>query len=225
MRLFSAILARNEGEFGRPFASILERCRSFSDAVLVLDDQSTDATASIATLSGCIVRTRTGRPAWGEESPARKELWDFACEYATEPDDWILVCDADMELRGDVRALCESEAVNCWCFCLYDLWSETHYRSDQFWQGHLHPRPWLFAPNRVPSDWVPAWDTRGLHCGHFPPNMPILAGIAPIASISYLHFAYSTPEYRVLKHAQYLSRADLLSEFERQHAESILDDP
>ncbi len=225
MRLITAILARNEGEQHRYFRRVLDHCLAFSDTVLVLDDRSEDATASIATLSGCVVRTRTGRPAWGEESPARKELWEFACEHATEPDDFILICDADMILHGDVRSLCESTEVNTWSFILYDLWSETHYRSDGFWQGHRVHRPWLFAPNRVPDGWVAEWPERGIHCGHAPQNWPILDAIAPQQSHYYYHFAYATPELRVAKSAQYLAKAHLLTPFERAHAESILAPP
>ncbi len=223
MRLFTAILARNEA--GRMLHRVLAHCQSFSDAVLVLDDQSTDATANIATLSGCVVRTRTGRPAWGEESPARKELWDFACEYATEPDDWVLIADADMILHGDVRGLCESTECNTWAFILYDLWSETHYRSDGFWCGHTNPRPWLFAPTRVPEGWVADWGSRGLHCGHLPTNWPMSVAIAPQQRHYYLHYAYATPEARAVKSAQYLAKAHLLSPFERAHAETILAPP
>lgn len=158
---------------------------------------------------------------WGNESPARQQLWDFALEYATEPDDWVLICDADMELRGDVRALCQSTAVNSWCFVLYDLWSETEYREDQYWQGHLNYRPWLFAPNRIPFQ--AEWSDRGLHTGHCPSNFPLSAAFAPISDHYFLHLAYSTPRLRAEKFAQYMSKQDQLSPFEVQHAASILD--
>lgn len=216
---------RNENGPARYLTRVLARCAEFSDAVLVLDDGSTDGTPEVAQQFGCVVRHRDGEPAWGAESSARKELWDFACEYATEPDDWVLVCDADMEFAGDPRALIQSDAVNTWCVILYDAWSATHYRADGFWRGHEVPRPWLFAPNRVPVGWVPAWSGRGLHVGHCPENFPILAGIAPSSGWFYIHFAYASPLLRASKHAQYLSRADQLTPFERAHAESILDEP
>lgn len=159
---------------------------------------------------------------WGNESTARRELWDYALEYATEPDDWILIADADMEMVGDIRPLCETTELNCWRFVLYDLWSPTEYREDGFWQGHLHHRPWLFAPNRIPEGFVPQWPARGLHTGHCPMNMPLISGDAPQNSYFWLHLGYLTPKLRAEKHRQYLSKAHLLSEFELAHAQSII---
>jgi hypothetical protein len=201
----------------------LARCREFSDAILLLDDRSTDATSEIAAEMGCVVRTRGSEAvAWGAESFARSELWAFACAYATEPDDWVLICDADMLLHGDPRPLCESEAVTAWAWPLYDLWSETEYRSDGFWQGHLVPRVWLLRPNTQPPDYAPIWPDKALHCGHFPCNMGLLIANAP-PDVYWLHYSYARPEHREEKARQYLANAHVLSEFERQHAASILD--
>jgi hypothetical protein len=224
-RLYTTILARNEAGPDRYLTRVLSRCKDISTEVLLLDDRSTDSTPEIARELGCIVRTRKAQDErmWGNEAPARAQLWDFALEYATESDDWVLICDADMELHGDPRPLCETLEANTWMFILYDLWSETEYRSDQFWQGHEHPRPWLFAPRRVPEGYVAEWNTRGIHTGHCPLNFPISAAIAPISEYYFLHLAYSTPRLRAEKHAQYMSRQDLLSPFEVQHAASILD--
>lgn len=227
LRLFTAILARNEAGHDRYLKQVLKRCKEFSDEVLVLDDRSTDHTVAKARKHGAVVRVRKELDSrmWGNESPARKELWDYALEYATEPDDWVLICDADMELRGDVRSLCETTELNCWCFVLYDLWSETEYREDQYWRGHLNHRPWLFAPNRIP--FLPEWPDRGLHVGHYPQNMPLIAGFAPQSGHFWLHRAYQTPRLRAEKKAQYLAKAHLLTDFERAHADSItaLDSP
>jgi hypothetical protein len=229
VRLFTAILARNEAGPDRYLKRVLERCLTFSDQVLLLDDRSTDATPEIAKGLGCVVRTRKALDSrmWGNESAARQQLWNFALEYATEPDDWVLICDADMELHGDPRPLCETREVNAWSFVLFDMWSETEYRQDQFWQGHLNYRPWLFAPRRVPEDFKPEWPDRGLHVGHFPPNMPLMMGLAPLNEYFWLHWAYSSVKLRAEKKAQYLAKAELLTPFERAHADSItaLDPP
>jgi glycosyltransferase involved in cell wall biosynthesis len=224
MRLFSLVLARDEADPSRYLRRVLERCREFSDAVLFLDDGSTDHTPEVARKYGSIVRRRkSDTAAWGNESPARQQLWEFGLDYATERDDWLLVCDADMEFRGDPRALCQTRELNAWAVVLHDMWTPTQYRSDQFWQGHLHHRPWLFAPRRVPDGWTPQWPERGIHPGHFPPNMLLSCGFAPQDEWFYIHWAYARPEHRAEKHRQYLSQAHQLSPFERAHAESILD--
>lgn len=223
MRLVSAVLARNEAGPDRFLRRVLTRCLAFSDTVVVLDDHSTDATPDIAREMGCVVETRTALDhAWGHEGPARRELWELACRYATGPNDWILICDADQVLVGDVRALCRSRDVNCWAFVLYDLWSETEYREDNFWQAHQNPRPWLYAPHRVPQGWVPQWNDAGLHPGHAPINYPMEMAVAPTDTYHWLHYSYSTPALREKKHAQYMAQAHLLSPHQKAHADSIL---
>lgn len=224
MRLYTATLARNEAGSDRYLKRVLERCKEFSDGVLVLDDRSSDHTVAKARKHGAIVRIRKELDSrmWGNEASARKELWEFALEYATEPDDWVLICDADMELRGDVRSLCQSEEVNAWAFVLYDLWSEREYREDGFWRGHLNPRPWLFAPHRAANTHRPEWPARGLHTGHYPPNMPLICGIAPQNEYFWLHYAYASPKLRAEKYKQYLAKEHLLTPHEVAHARSII---
>lgn len=223
MRLVVAFLARQEAAPDRHFARVLRRASQFADRIVVLDDGSTDGTAQLAREHGAIVRRRElATPAWGNEASARQELWDFALGECPDADSWVLINDADQELVGDVRSLCLSREVNAWSFVLYDLWSQTEYREDQFWRGHLTPRPWLFAPRRVPAGWTPEWSGRGIHPGHCPLNFPMVPGIAPPDAFYWLHHAYSTPAARQAKHAQYASRFHLMSDFERAHAASIL---
>lgn len=222
MRLVVATLARQEAGPDRCFARVLRRASEFADAILVLDDNSTDGTAQIARDHGAIVKRRElATPAWGNEAAARQELWDFALEHCPDADSWVLINDADQELVGDVRSLCLTREVNCWSFVLYDLWSQTEYREDQFWRGHLTPRPWLFAPRRVPQGWTPEWSGRGIHPGHFPPNLPLVPGLAPPDAFYWLHYAYATQEARERKLAQYRQQFHQMSPFERAHAESI----
>lgn len=215
---------RNEAAPDRYLRAVLARCLSFSDTVVCLDDRSTDDTPDIAREMGCIVRVRDERsvPAWGTEASARKELWDFACEHATDEDSWVLINDADQELVGDVRGLCESDEVNAWCFALYDMWSATEYRTDGPWQAHFHARPWLFAPKRVPSGWTADWRVRNMHTGHYPPNLPMRVGVAPSDTYHWLHWSYANPVHRQRKFDQYASVRHQLSPSEWAHAESII---
>jgi hypothetical protein len=225
MRLYSSILARNEADPTRYLRRVLSRCREFSDAVLVLDDRSTDLTPKIAKEYGAVVRQRSvlDARAWGNEASARKELWDFALEYATGPNDWLLVVDADMEFVGDPRDLCNTKELNSWAVILYDLWdSDTTYRSDDFWVGHTVPRVWLVAPRRVPSGWQADWSSRGIHTGHLPQNWVAIAGIAPPDTYHYLHLGWQKPEHRQLKYREYKAQSHQLSAHELAHVESII---
>ena len=223
LRLITALLARNEAASDRYLKRVLTRCLEFSDTVVLLDDNSDDATPDIAREMGCVVEVRQNTElAWGREASARRELWELASRYATGPNDWVLIADADMEMVGDVRSLCKSRDTNTWSFVLFDLWSDTEYRADGPWVGHTSPRPWLFAVNRVPPNWTPQWNDRGLHVGHCPLNWPAVVGVAPPETYHWKHWSYAKPEHRIAKHQQYMSKKHLLSPSELAHAESIL---
>lgn len=223
-KLVTALLCKNEAD--RYLRKVLERCLSFSDSVLVLDDASTDGTAALARSLGCKVRKRGQKEAaaWGTETPARAELWDWAASEAG--DGWVLFCDADMILHGDPRPLCWSTEASAWAFILFDLWNPegTLYRADGFWQGHLTPRPWLVRPKGAGSDYRPSWGQRGIHSGHIPPNFPLRIAVAPLDSHYWLHFAYAKPEDRLAKCDKYMQIESQLTPFERAHALSIKDE-
>jgi glycosyltransferase involved in cell wall biosynthesis len=217
-KLVTALLVRNEAD--KYLERVLTRCANFSDKVLVLDDNSTDGSDRIAWRLGCEVRRWTGETMWGTESPARAALWDWGAQEAG--DGWLLVCDADMLLHGDPRPLTYTRQYNSWALCLYDMWGENVYRCDTYWQGHLHPRPWLFKPSAMGSE-APIWPERGIHTGHAPLNFPYQLGILDNRDYFYIHRAYDTPALRHAKYQQYMARAEQLSEFETAHVSSILD--
>lgn len=212
------MLVRDEAD--RDLRVVIGRCLEFSDAILVLDDGSTDDTVKIATELGCLVKQRVTPGMWGAESAARQELWERGVKLAK--DGWLLFCDADQILVGDPRPFTLSWESNTICFPLLDMWSETEYRIDGFWQAHNHPRPWLVKPTFVPDGWTPQWSGRGLHVGHLPGNWPFINPISTDA-IVWHHRAYITPERRIKKYEQYLSKKDHLNPQELAHAMSIVE--
>lgn len=196
---------------------------SFSDEVICLDDASTDNSREVASGAGAHVRRRfhRGSGCWGQESPARRDLWNLVWNAADEGD-YILFLDADMIPARDPRPLMDVGADSIF-FPLYDLWnmSPLTYREDGFWQGHLYPRLWMVRKRSGMLEWE--WSPRGVHCGHMPLNLP--AGRLAFApqDFALLHHAYATPSLRALKHSAYLSIAAQLSDAERAHAASIID--
>jgi hypothetical protein len=209
-KLVTALLVKNEKD--KYLERVLRRCQEFSDDVLVLDDGSTDGSDRLAWGLGCQVKTRAETGMWGNEAPARAELWDWAAREAG--DGWVLICDADMILHGDPRPLTRSTQVNSWAWVLYDLWNdERYYRCDSFWQGH---------PAYLGYD-TPTWPTRGIHTGHCPQNSTLVTGICDPSTVSFLHMAYLRKEHRLLKSERYLEQAHQLSPFELAHARSVGD--
>lgn len=211
------MLVKNEAS--KYLERVIRRCAEYSDEILILDDGSTDDSVDIARRLGCGVRRRGQPGMWGNESPARAELWQWAAEVAG--DGWILVTDADMLLVGDVRPLTRSTQCNTWAWPLFDCWDrEQTFRMDGYWKGHEHPRPWLFKPSECPD---PVWPDRGIHTGHAPLNYPIRACALYAPEVYWIHLAYVRREDRMKKHRQYLEQAHQLSEFERAHAASVAD--
>ena len=220
--LVTALLCKNEGSPDRYLRRVLENALSFSDTVLLLDDSSTDNTRDIAIEMGVTVSIRArGHDAWGQETAARSELWEWGVREAKGS--WLLIQDADMILHGDPRPLCLSWEAGGWAWPLVDLWdSETTFRIDGPWGvGPSTPRPWLFHVGALDKGYVPQWSGRGIHSSHFPINYPL--PIFATASRHWCHLSYVKRDHRVQKHAQYLAVANQLTEFERMHAASILD--
>lgn len=217
--IVAALLVRNEAD--RYLTEVLHSLRPLVDTILVLDDGSTDGSVRLCESLGAIVRHRKGAAMWGQESSARKELWDWATEVAGEG--WVLIADADQVLVAEpqaFRALCTSWEVTAWGIPLYDCWdARTQFRADGFWQGYQVARPWLFRADACPS---PEWNPRGIHCGHAPCNFPLLMGVVP-EGMFWKHLGWLAPADREAKYTRYLSTASDLSPFERAHLESVLE--
>lgn len=218
MSLVTALLCRNEAD--KDLRRVLTDAGRYSDTILLLDDGSTDDSVAVATACGATVRVRAQHGMWGNESPARAELWAWGAAVAG--DGWLLIADCDMLLQGDPRPYTASWECNTWSWPLYDLWdSETTYRCDGYWQAHLHPRPWLFRPSMQPHGWSPTWADRGLHVGHMPQNWLSLPGIA--TDLAWLHRAYLTKSRRCSKYEQYVGNGAHLTSHELAHALTIRD--
>lgn len=218
MRLVTALLVKNEAD--KYLEPVLRRCAEFSDEILMLDDGSTDGSVEMARRLGCGVRRRGETGMWGNEAPARAELWDWGAKVAG--DGWLLICDADMLLVGDPRPLMLTTQCNAWAWPLFDCWNDLRYfRMDGYWKGHEFPRPWLFRPSALTDP--PLWPARGIHTGHAPQNFPLRACPIYDYGVYWMHLAYIRPADRKRKHEQYLAQAHQLSAFERAHAESVAD--
>ena len=200
--LIGCSLVRNEK--GRYLERVLDQMRLICDKIIILDDCSTDNTPEICKAYGAEVFPSI-QSYWGtNELKQRKLLWELATHEA-QFGDWILCLDADEtfdkpELLREYIQKADAAGCNSLAFPLYDMWSETHYRDDYYWQAHNSV--WPFCVKHEDLDYF--WKETPLHCGRFPMN-----AINRIAScpIKIKHWGWARPEDRQEKYERYM-RAD-----------------
>lgn len=164
--LLAMMLVRNEAS--RYLRDVLDDLDQYVDAMLIVDDASTDETADVCASYGRARVIRRPEPSFGNEVALRAFCWTEAVRTGAE---WILAVDADEifedRMKREVDAMLARADVDGWTFRLYDFWgSRDHYRDDRFWQAHRHPRPFLVRNTGA----RPRWRDTPLHCGRLPLN-------------------------------------------------------
>jgi hypothetical protein len=216
MNLTILTMVRNEADRWLP--SLLRAWGEFADHIIAYEDHSEDNTRAILEDAGCEILEPVVPQAWGNEAPARRRLWDAGVDSGA---DWLMHLDADMCPASDPGKLIQGHNADALAFPLYDLWTPDGllYREDTFWQAHLHPRIWAVR-NPGKDAWI--WPERGIHCGHLPQNLKLQRVLTAPKKFAIMHYGYTHAHDRELKYHAYTD-LDILSEFEREHAESILD--
>lgn len=196
-----SMIVRNEEH--RYLRQALETHRPWIDRAVIIDDGSTDHTVALCQemLEG-IPLTLIVNPAslFANEVSLRKQQWETT--VATGPE-WILNLDADEILTtdfGTVRNQLLGETEDAIYFRLFDMWSDTHYREDQYWQAHAYYRPFLV---RYRPEWTYEWKETPQHCGRFP--------------LTIEHFTYGCHSPRV-KHYGWARAEDRIRKYERYQA-------
>lgn len=196
--------------------------REFIDAAVIIDDCSDDETVAICMemLAGIPLRIVSNpRSEFSNEIELRKRQWQETA--ATNPE-WILNLDADeifeTKMRDDVPAMVNQHVIDTFGFRLYDMWSETHYREDNYWQAHLFYRPFLV---RYRPDIEYRWKETPQHCGRFPLN--VLEFPFAIHEARLKHYGWATPEDRQHKYNRYMQLDPDARYGWREQYDSILD--
>ena len=199
-RLTLMMLVRNEAN--RYLSQILESVKNYCDEFVILDDASTDNTVEICKEilrdKLLMIHSNPSRQ-FSNEIILRRQLWEMA--ISTNPD-WLLCLDADevFEERAQFKmdSLINQPAYDWYGFRLYDMWDESHYRDDKYWNAHK--RYWIMLLRYQPK-FEYKWHESGQHCGRFPINVYDLPGRGDGLKIK--HLGWMKEEDRIAKFERY----------------------
>lgn len=201
IKIIAGMLVKNEaGRWLRQVCAILQE---ISDEFIIVDDGSCDGTVDI-----CLEYVKPENIYVNKESlwetnevQRRKELFDLCMKKSENQDDWILIIDADEIIYNHKKVrqsmILADNTIDCFAFRLFDMWSSTHFRSDNYWYAHAHYWPMAFRARK--KDYI--WNNQGLHCGRFPVNC---GGLAINTDFKIKHMGWSTPEDRQKKYDRYM---------------------
>lgn len=199
-KLVLTMIVRNEA--GRYLKGMLESHREYIDEAVIIDDGSEDDTADICTetLRGIpLTLIRNAESMFHREFLLRQQQWRETLR--TEPD-WILSMDADERFEAGaaphIRQIVDREQAEVVSFRLFDMWSETHYRDDLYWQAHRRYFPFLVR-NRPGRSM--AWKQTDQHCGRFPLEIYALPALRHPLRVQ--HFGWAREEDRKQKYERY----------------------
>lgn len=199
-RIVLSMTVRNEE--GRYLERVFGGIGSYIDEAVILDDASSDRTADICeTLLKEIPHKviRNEARMFDNEFTLRRKQWE---ETLKAGPDWILCLDGDevpeQAFWHQLRELVKDEQYDLYGFRLYDMWSETEYREDEYWNAHESSRLFLL---RYRPEHAYTWNEIPQHCGRFPSNLEKFSRCD--SSLRLQHFGWARPGDRKMKYDRY----------------------
>ncbi|GGG87260.1 glycosyltransferase family 2 protein [Paenibacillus radicis (ex Gao et al. 2016)] len=200
-RLTLSMVVRNEAD--RYLREALGRHRRYIQDAVIIDDGSTDGTIEVIQemLQGIPVRLICNETSkFSNEITLRKQQWEET--LAVEPE-WILNLDADEwfedRFEHELGLLLSQPDTKTYSFRLYDFWSPTAYRDDQYWNAHHRFRPFLL---RYEPGFQYRWKETPQHCGRFPENIFELPN--RLSGLRLKHFGWADARHRQEKLNRYM---------------------
>jgi len=194
-----SMIVKNEA--GRYLNQMLNSLKGHIDEAVIIDDGSSDNTIKMCKeiLAGIPLHIiQNEKSMFANEVNLREKQWNETIK--TNPD-WILNLDADEILEAsfwdNAQKLIDNKNYDFYSFRLYDMWNETRYREDEYWNAHNSYRPFLM---RYQPSFNYKWNETPQHCGRFPINT--------------FSFPKATSEFRV-KHLGWATQEDRAEKYKR----------
>lgn len=191
-----------KNEEGRYLSQVLNSLKGHINEAVIIDDGSTDNTIEMCReiLKDIQVHIiQNEQSMFANEVELRKKQWTETIK--TNPD-WILNLDADEILEENfwvnAQKIINNKDADFYCFRLYDMWNETHYREDKFWNAHSIYRPFLM---RYQPNFNYIWNESPQHSGRFPVNLFSFQKLKSEFRIK--HFGWATEKDRKEKYKRY----------------------
>lgn len=195
-----SMIVKNEER--RYLKQVLSSLCGHIDEAVIIDDNSSDNTVNLCKeilkdIPLYIIQNK--KSMFAHEAELRKKQWSETIK--TNPD-WILSLDAD-EIFEDgfwenAQRLIDNPDYDFYCFRLYDMWDEAHYREDKHWNAHSIYRPFLM---RYQPDFNYRWNEISQHCGRFPVNT--FSFPRADSEFRVKHFGWATIKDRTAKNKRY----------------------
>lgn len=201
-KITAAMQIRNEAD--RYLQEVLEHLSLYVDEIVIVDDNSTDASLDICKKIEKVVRiSELKENMFENEIDLRKHLFE---EVRKTKPDWILFLDADEMLEDralyELRPLIEQDQYDWVGFRLFDFWGcRTHYRDDQYWKAHRYYDPLLI---RYIEGFPEVWREQPVHTGRFP--LSYYYGLpGTVSSLRVKHYGWAGDEdERKRKYLRYM---------------------
>lgn len=199
IKIIGGLLCKNEAErwLNKFLASFSQLC----DEIVVIDDKSNDKSPEICAKYGTVYLSPESY--FETREWMQRETLFHLCLARANLNDWVIILDAD-ELLNDSHNL-RKFLINCpvcyngYSIKLYDMWNETHYRSDFYWNAH--ERHWQMATRKRDIDYT--WRKTNLHCGRLPLEIKE-DKICYNESFYIKHMGWSTEKDRLHKYDRYM---------------------
>lgn len=211
-----------KNEEGRYLERVLKSLVGHIHSAVIIDDASTDGTVKLCQrlLFGIPLKiVQNTESMFSDEVSLRKKQWEETVK--TNPD-WILNLDADELLEEsfwkEAQKLMDDSKDGCCRFRLYDMWNETQYREDEFWNAQNSSRTYLF---RYQQEIAYQWRETPQHCGRFPENCNTDSKEAAKYRVQHLGWLQEKDRKAKYKRYQQLDPGALYGV--KQQYESILD--